>query len=137
MIDWQSTTLAYNRDNKTNHTVKELLMSLYPRYSSHAMGKILFVNPQSLLNKLRSLGIKIETKGHRHPTKWQIFMTIPTNVFDVIPLQEIAEYIGTTVKTVRHYRAKRLKPMKYYKGKIGAIKNPPQLRGECGWGRLI
>ena len=126
-FDWQSATHAYNRDNKTNHTVKELLMSLYPKHSSQTIGKILFVSPQVVLNQLQSLGIKIEPKGRREPTKWDKFMAIPSGVFSVVPEEEIASMMNTKLSTIRWYKSKRLKRYKYYKGKIGVKRNPPQI----------
>ena len=118
-IDWNSTILAYNRDNHTTHTEKELFMSLYPKHSAQKIGKeILFVSTMVILKKIRSLDIKILPKGRRSPTKWQIFCSmIPSNVFDITPDREIANTIHSSVGVAKFYKTKRLKKYKYYSGR--------------------
>jgi len=106
-INWQEMLKTYNEKFTTNYRdEKEMWNVLYPRFSCQELARIFGVCDMTVLERLRKKGIKIEPRGHRHPTKLEKFKAIPRNVRGMLSVEELGRIIGADRGTVMYYRTK-------------------------------
>jgi len=106
-INWQEMLETYNEKFTTNYTdEKEMWNVLYPRFSCQELARIFGVCDMTILERLRKKGIKIEPRGHRHPTKLERFKAIPRHIRAMLSVEELSRIIGANKGTVMYYRTK-------------------------------
>jgi len=104
-INWQEMLESYNEKFTTNYTdEKEMWTVLYPRFSCYELAQIFGVCSMTILERLKRQGVKIEPKGHRHPTKLDKFKAIPRNIRGMLSVEELAKITGASPRTVVYYR---------------------------------
>jgi len=106
-INWQEMVESYNEKFTTHYqNEKEMWNVLYPRFSCHELAQIFGVDHMTILERLREKGIKIEPRGHRHPTKLDKFKAVPRNVRGMLSVEELTEITGASPGTIVYYRIK-------------------------------
>jgi len=106
-INWQEMLEVYNERYSTNYQdEKEMWNVLYPRFSCQELGRIFGVCDMTILERLRKKGIKIQPRGHRHPTKLEKFRAIPRHIRAMLSVEELSKIIGADRGTVMYYRVK-------------------------------
>lgn len=102
-IDWQYQTDCYNRDNKTNfQTPRSLLKALYKKLGAcKRVAAILFISPQSVFLKMKAEKIKLNLKGHQHPTRCEVAIL---KLFKAQSIEGMtAKQIATKIKFSENY----------------------------------
>ena len=105
-IEWKSLNEEYNDRHGTDYTEKQMWESLYPEHTCFELETMFMVAPNTILERIGHLGIKIEPRGHRHPTRLDKFRAIPNHKLMDMADDEIAAEIGSCVSTVAHYRSR-------------------------------